>query len=240
MCTFKSAIITKSGDVLHSPFTDSHEDLVRLFKLNDSADVRGEPRFARVEFRPEFRKDSADISKYSLLIDAARTPDWFDSAMHASVVSRLSLIIKDMIITGDVDLLVGGKYILAVGAHVSCVKNCSIEAMLGNSKVGEMRGSSNVGIMLGNSNVGEMRESSKVGVMREGSKVGVMRGSSKVGVMWGSSNVGVMLGNSNVGEMWGSSNVGEMRESSKVGVMREGSKVNENSPETQTKAKANP
>ena len=173
MCQFKSAIITKSGDVLHSHFTDSHEDLIRLFKLNDTSDVRGEPRFARVEFKPDSKIDLGDASKYTLLIDEARTPEWFDDAMKISVENKLRLIVEGMIITGNVDMLVGGKYILAKGAHVSCIKNCLIE------------------VMLGSSNVGEMLESSKVGEMWESSKVGVMWGSSKVGEMWESSNVGV-------------------------------------------------
>jgi hypothetical protein len=233
MCNFKSAIITKSGDILHNPFTDSHEDLVKLFHLNDTA-CRGESRFVRVEYSPKSIADYGDVDKYVLKVDEERTPKWFDKNLSDRAKSSLRLIVEGMIISGPCEILCGGAYILTTKARVEVVKNCLVHVMLESSNVGEMRESSNVGEMRGSSKVGEMRESSNVGVMRGSSKVGEMWGSSNVGVMWGSSKVGEMRESSNVGEMresskvgvmWGSSNVGEMRESSNVGVMLESSNV---------------
>ena len=153
MCEFKSAIVTATGDLLHNPFTDSHEDLVRLFKLNDTATVRGEPRFCRVEFKPENRDGLADVDKYVLRVDEERKPEWFDEKMEKSTVAKLRLIIAGMIISGEVDILIGGAYILAKGAKVGTVKNALIHVMMPQSKVGEMWGSSNVGEMRDSSNV---------------------------------------------------------------------------------------
>ena len=208
MCKPISAIVTKDGDIKYNLWTHSHEDLVRLFKLNDNPSVSGEPRFARIEYCPDDTKDMGDILKYKLNIDEHRCPDWFDDRLKKSVTERMKVIVSGLIISGDADILCGGVYILAKGAKVSCVKNALIIVMCESSNVGEMWESSNVG---------EMWESSNVGVMCESSKVGVMRGSSKVGVMRGSSNVGAMWESSNVGVMWESSNVGVMCESSKVG-----------------------
>ncbi len=216
MCQFKSAIVTANGDLLHNPWTDSHEDLVRIFKLNDTATPSGEPRFARVEFKPESPDDLDKPSAYLLSIDERRTPEWFTDELKTKTSDRLRIIIAGMIVSGEADLLCGGAYILAAGAKVATVKNAYVHVMMKGSKVGEMRGSSKVGEMWESSNVGEMRESSKVGEMRGSSNVGVMWGSSKVGVMWESSNVGVMRESSNVGVMRGSSKVGVMRGSSKV------------------------
>ncbi len=232
MCRFFSAIIKNVSEesagfeLLYNPWTDSHEDLVRLFKLNDTATKSGEPRFARIEFLPDKPEDMAEPELYKLTIDEARRPEWFTAEKEAKVVARLKLVIASMVIRGDADLICGGAYILAKDARISTVKNARIAVMLGSSKVGEMWESSNVGVMWGSSKVGEMRESSNVGVMRESSNVGVMRGSSKVGEMRGSSKVGEMRGSSNVGVMWESSNVGVMRGSSKVGEDKRTEKTN--------------
>ncbi|MDD5348792.1 MAG: hypothetical protein PHQ12_01155, partial [Chthoniobacteraceae bacterium] len=208
MCQFKSAIVTATLDVLSNPYTDAHEDLIRLFKLNDTPTPRGEPRFARVEFRPEKVEDMADPDKYILVIDEQRTPEWFDDKAKEKVTEKLKIIISGMIIKGDADLLCGGAYILANDAKVACVKNALIHAMLGTSRVGEMRETSRVGTMWGTSQVGTMWETSQVGEMRE---------TSRVGTMWGTSQVGEMRETSQVGKMWGTSQLGKMRETSRVG-----------------------
>ena len=182
MCQFKSAIVLRNGDILANQYTDSHEDLIRLFKLRDTK----EGAFARVEFTPESPDTMDDEKTYKLRIDEQREPEWFDGERKEKVAATMRGWIKAMIISGDVDLLCGGAYIVAKNAKIASVKNVLIHVMMPGSKVGEMWGSSNVGVMRG---------SSKVGVMWE---------SSKVGEMWGSSNVGVMRGSSNVGEMRGS------------------------------------
>jgi len=221
MCEFKSAIVTRNGDVLANPWTDSHEDLIRLFKLRDNR----EGSFARVEFTPDEQAELDQPEKYKLTIDEGRCPDWFDEDMKAKVSDKMRGWIKAMVVSDVVDLLCGGVYVLSKGARVSLVKNCRLVVMLGNSTVGEMWESSKVGEMWGSSTVGTMRESSKVGEMWGSSTVGEMWESSKVGEMWGSSKVGTMWESSKVGEMLGSSKVGTMWESSKVGTMRESSKV---------------
>ena len=170
----------KNGDLLHNPWTDSHEDLVRLFKLNDKPATNGEPRFARVEFNPDDTRTADKIDSYKLTIDESRTPAWFDDAMKKSVTDKLRLIVSEMIIKGDADLLCGGAYILAKGAKISCVKNARILVMCESSNVGEMWESSKVGVMWGSSKVGEMCESSKVGVMRESSKVETNNSTNKL------------------------------------------------------------
>ena len=225
MCQFKSAIVTRNLDVLQNPFTDSHEDLVRLFKLNDTPTVRGEPRFARVEFYPDDPKDYADSSKFKLRIDEAREPEWFDDKAKKKVTEKLRIVIDGMIIRGEADILCGGEYILATDAKVSTVKNAIIKVMLGSSKVGTMLGSSKVGTMRESSKVDTMWGSSKVGTMLGSSNVGEMRESSKVGTMLGSSKVGTMRESSNVGTMWESSKVGTMLGSSNVGEMKDASSV---------------
>ena len=246
MCQFKSAIIIKpsqqypKGRLVHNPWTDSHEDLVRIFKLRDERD-----NIARVEFTPPAIEDWTIPENYVLRIDEARTPDWLTDEVRETHIKTLRDIIRSMIVSGDADLLCGGAYIIASGAKVACIKSALVHVMWDTSKVGEMRGTSSVGVMWDTSKVGEMRDTSSVGVMWGTSSVGEMRGASsvgemrgassvgtmldtsKVGVMLGTSKVGVMLGTSKVGVMWGTSSVGEMRGASSVGEMRGASSVGE-------------
>ena len=155
MCKFKSGIVVPTAgggfDLLHNPWTDSHEDLIRLFKLRDTSQANGTPRFARVEFSPDSMATSDDVKTYKLTIDEERMPDWFTDEIEKSVISKMRLIIKGMIISGDVDLLCGGVYILAKGARVESVKNAMIYVALDSSTVKEMRGSSTVKEMRGSS-----------------------------------------------------------------------------------------
>ena len=166
MCQFKSAIILKNGDIIHSDWTDSHENLIDMLELSD----KGNGGFVRVEFIPKENKYS-NPKLYELKIDQDDTPEWWTDDLAKRSSDFLREIIKRMIIKTEKKCLVGGSYILD-GAKIGRCVNSNVIIMLGSSKVGAMWGSS------------------KVGEMWESSKVGMMRGSSKVGAMWGSSKVG--------------------------------------------------
>lgn len=154
MCQFKSAIIIKpsqqypKGRLVHNPWTDSHEDLVRIFKLRDERD-----NIARVEFTPPTLEDWTVPDNYVLRIDELRTPDWLTDEIQETHVKTLRDIIRSMIVSGDADLLCGCVYIIASGAKVVCIKNALVKVMLGTSSVGTMRDTSSVGTMLGTSSV---------------------------------------------------------------------------------------
>jgi hypothetical protein len=254
MCNFKSAIAVKDASeaigfrLVWSPFSESHEDLVRIFCLKDTRD-----NLARVEFSPSDLSTAHRVETYSLVIDEARTPEWLTPEGEAEIVRRLRNYISTIIIDGEVDLLVGGQFILSPDAKINTVgEACVINAMLGDSQVGEMlgnaqvgemwgdaqignmwdtsqvgrmRGNSKIGAMLGTSQIGAMWDTSKVGRMRGDSKIGAMWNTSKVGAMWDTSQIGEMLGTSQVGEMWETSQIGTMLDTSKIGAMRDSAKV---------------
>ncbi len=190
MCHFKSAIVVQDEReklgyrLLLNAWTESHSDLIRIHKLRDD----GKLRFARIEYSPPDGSTAHRVETYKLKIDEERKPDWFDDEISRSVEKRMADYIKSIIIEGDVDMLIGGQFILAPKAKVACLKTAVVNFAIG-AEIGEMWGSSMVGEMWESSKVGAMRESSKVGEMRESSKVGAMWGSSKVGEMWGSSKV---------------------------------------------------
>jgi hypothetical protein len=240
MCKFYSAIVMKNGDLLHNENLKSHEDIIRLFNINDSQ-VNCD-KFVRVEFTPENDFDFADIEKYKLNIDESSTPKWFEKHREY-IISRLKEIVSKRIITSDQKILTGGLYVVKnckiyklICAQVIYMQATQVNVMRGNSQVNVMRENSQVNEMWENSQVNVMRENSQVNVMwensqvnemRENSQVNVMRGNSQVNVMRGNSQVNVMRENSQVNEMWENSQVNEMRENSQVNEMRGNSQVNE-------------
>ncbi len=221
ICIWASALVTKTGDVLHNFWTDSHEDLIAIFGMKDD----GKARFCRIEFSPADPSKAHLLETYALKIDETDIPIWFDDDMRTSVIEKMTALIKRCIRGGAIKMLCGDVYILSPDAAVNAVKNARIVSMSGSSNVVSMSGSSKVGSMSGSSKVGSMYDSSNVGSMYGSSKVGSMYDSSNVGSMSGSSNVGSMYGSSKVVSMSDSSNVVSMSGSSNVGSMSDSSKA---------------
>ena len=211
MCDFLSAIVLKNGDVLHNLKIDSHEELIKLNNLRDNR----EGNFARVEFSP-ISNNYDKPKKYVFKIDESITLDWFNDSMKEKTISKLSSIIKRMIVTKNTPLLKDGVFILSDSVIVDEIRDCFIKAMCGSSKVVKMCGSSKVDYMHDSSKIVNMHDSSKVEHMWDSSKVGIMWDSSKVEHMYGSSKVDYMYGSSKVGIMWNSSKIGFMHDSSEI------------------------
>jgi hypothetical protein len=137
MCQFKSAIVVKSPrdkggfNLLLSPWTESHSELIAIHKLRDD----GKLRFARVEYSPDEMTNCHLVEKYKLNIDENRTPEWFDDEMQEKVADRLRAYIKSIIVTGDVALLIGGQFIIAPGAKVESAHSMVINAVLSGGTV---------------------------------------------------------------------------------------------------------
>jgi hypothetical protein len=137
MCNFKSAIVIKDEQVnrgyrlLMSPWTESHTELCQIHKLNDTASAK--LYFARVEFSPPSMEQAYLVNTYKLKIDEERCPDWFDEEMKERVTEQMTAYIKTIIVDGDVDLLIGGQFIIAPNANVKCAKVMVINAMCGGT-----------------------------------------------------------------------------------------------------------
>ncbi len=157
MCKYKSAIVLKNGDILHSNWTDSHEELIDFYELDDTRNREG---FVRVEFAPESIDDYKDIDKYLLKVDEGNVPDWWSEDFANHITSQMKDIVARTIITKDRKCLIGGPWIVA-GAKIDLIRSARV-VYLFSSQVGEMRGSSQVGEMWGSSQVGKMRESSQI------------------------------------------------------------------------------
>jgi len=190
MCNFKSAVVTRNGKFLHNAFLDSHEDIVDLFNLHDN----GIDNFVRVEFIP--RGKFWEIDNYKFRIDENEVPSWWAKELEEKTVQNLRKIIKNMIISGERKILVGGKYIL-YNAKINKIANCVIQTM-DNSQVNKMFDKSQVNEMWGNSQVNKMFDKSQVNKMW---------GNSQVNKMFDKSQVNKMFDKSQVNEMWGNSRI---------------------------------
>jgi hypothetical protein len=130
VCQFKSAIVLKDEKckggfrLLMSPWSESHSELCTIFNLNDTAKAR--LYFARVEFTPPSLDDAHLPEKYTLRIDEYRTPEWFDDEMKEGVAEQMRDYIKRIVVTGDVQLLIGGQFIIAPSAKVECAHSMVI------------------------------------------------------------------------------------------------------------------
>jgi len=141
MCQFKSAIVVvdeqqKGGfRLLLSAWTESHSEIATIHRLSDD----GRLRFARVEYSPKSMETAHLVEGYALKIDEDRTPEWFSAEMKEQVADKLRSYVSGMIVTGKVELLIGGQFIIAPGAEVNCAKEMIINVMCGGT-LNDMRG----------------------------------------------------------------------------------------------------
>lgn len=133
MCQHKSAIITYSPrskgkfEIIHSPCTDSHSELIRAYGLKDD----GKLRFARVEFSPPDMSKAAEVDTYKLRLDEERAPDWWSDDMAAAVAEKMRGIVSAMIVKEDDKYLLGGAWIVPKGLTVSVGPMTRVVANLG-------------------------------------------------------------------------------------------------------------
>ena len=171
MCEFKSAIVLRDERekggfrLLLSPWTESHSDIERIFKLKEGKSLK----FAKVEFSPPDMRTAWQPETYKLRIDEGRTPDWFDAEMKELVVEKMTAYIKSIIVTGDVDLLIGGQFIVAPECTVSSVQTCVISAIFGNAS--NVRGSASITNVCGSASITDVRDSASITNVRDSASI---------------------------------------------------------------------
>jgi len=122
MCNFLSAVVSRTGAIYCNPLMDSHEDIIEYFNLRDG----GMGHIVRVEFSPEKREDLIDSTKYLLKVDEQETPEWFEEHRE-NVLSHLLQIIKNITITEDRKILLGGAFVIGNNVKVGKLIGCDIK-----------------------------------------------------------------------------------------------------------------
>ena len=105
MCKFKSAVVTREGNVYHHDLTDSHAEIQTLFGLKDRGDD-----IACIEYSPSGPDD--DLASYSLRLDQERVPLWWSDEFAAMIAGKMKAIISGYIVTDDVLLAIGRRLII--------------------------------------------------------------------------------------------------------------------------------
>ena len=118
MCKFKSAIVTRNGDIFEYPETDSHEVIIAAHGLKDDGSPIASRSWIRVEFTPpKDIKEITDQSKWELCVDEFSAPDWW-AEIKDSVRENLWIRVKRTMVTDERKCLIGGAWILLSGSKV--------------------------------------------------------------------------------------------------------------------------
>ena len=141
MCNFLSAIVLKNGDILCAPeYTDSHEDLIQHFNLQDNEMSKYLERFCRIEFvPPKGMVGISNLSNWVLNVDEQETPSWFDKE---KVRNSMESLVRDHIISDNRKFLLGGWWILVGNAVIEISKSSQVKMMCDSSQVNKMCDSS--------------------------------------------------------------------------------------------------
>ena len=194
MCKFKSGIVTRSGEIYTHWNTDSHEELITYYKLND----KGLDYLVRVEYAPEDIKDLADVSKYVLRVDEHSIPAWFEE-QREHVESEMRHIIERMIKTdGDIELILDGEYILAGKSKTTKIKGGRILSISGNAQVE---------YIAGNAQVKSIHDNAQVKSISENAQVKSIYGNAQVEYIFGNAQVESISGNAQVEYIYGNAQV---------------------------------
>src|SRR3990167_8597505 len=100
MCRYISGIVYKTGELMTSQYTDSHESLIKWLDLDDTRPIETRT-WIRVEFCPENAEEYGDIKKYQLKVDEESTPIWFDDEMRNHVIDKMTAIVESSIIKSN-------------------------------------------------------------------------------------------------------------------------------------------
>jgi hypothetical protein len=164
MCNFFSCIVTKDGDVLFDPLSDSHEDIIDKYKnrydLRDETNDPAELLFARVEITPPNGDVFHPFELWKLKIDQSIKPAWFDIfCAEAARKTAREFVEKAVLVGKELEEVSTGRY---------WIKDCKIATLKGDAIICQMWGSSQVNVMRESSQVNVMNDDS-IAILRSGS-----------------------------------------------------------------------
>jgi hypothetical protein len=194
MCKWKSGIVTRSGEIYTHWNTDSHEELITYFNLND----KGLDYLVRVEYSPEDIKDIADVSKYILKVDEGFIPAWFEEKRE-HVESEMKQIVERSIKTsGEIELILDGVYILGGESKVNKIKGGRILSICGSASVEYIYDSASVENICGSASVKNIYDSASVEYIYGSASVKNICDSASVENICGSASVENICGSARI------------------------------------------
>ena len=220
MSDFKSAIVTRQGEILEHWNTDSHEDLVNLFNLRDRKDF-----FVRVEFRPEDSRDLIDIDKYILRVDEESIPAWFEEYREATQ-KRLTEIVSRIIRKDYVSaILVEGAYILSGKSKIG--KNLGRIISLNGGIVNLVGNGGSVNLVGNGGIVDEVWNGGSVNLVGNGGSVNLVGNGGSVNLVWDGGSVNEVRNGGSVDEVGNGGSVNVVCNGGSVNLVGNGGIVDE-------------
>ena len=159
MCEFKSAIVTRQGNVLHHDMTDLHEDLIAYFGLRDDNHLN---HFVRVEFKPTDKKDYADLSKYSLVVDEDEVPKWFEEFREKTISELTKIVSKYILKDVDKKIILDGCWIVTGATKIERMTAGRILTVSDSAKIDYVSGSAKIGNVSDSAKIGNVYDSAKI------------------------------------------------------------------------------
>jgi hypothetical protein len=147
MCDFFSCIVRKNGEVLFDADVDSHEELKKKFKLDDTK--TGELGWLGVELTPTDGSIFSDIATWKIKVhELSSEMVWWNrnaKTFEKKIRDAAAEVYVSRVLAGQkIDTLMQGRYFL---------KDCDVKALKGSVSIKEMCGSSTVQEMWDSSTV---------------------------------------------------------------------------------------
>jgi len=234
MCQTFSGIGLKNGDIIVSEYTDSHEHLITDNKLKETPPPR-DNGWARIEFVSQ-DNNYADIESYKLNVEAVNTVSWLTDEISSKWERKFTTYVKSIILTtGNIPILLGGRWILGGNAHVKQVVNSNIAAVSGSACIGDVCSSAHIGDVHGSAHIGDVSDSAHIrdvygsahirGVSDSAhirdvygsAHIGDVSFSACIGDVYGSAHIRGVHGTAHIGEVSGSAHIGDVYSSAHIG-----------------------
>ena len=210
MCEFYSCIVTKTGNVLDSEMSDSHEHIIKENNLKDDKIINR--TWCRIEITPPNFKFDAPLNEWNYRIDEPENIDWHTEKHKKAVLIALKKQLENnCLINKTVEEINNQKIKIMYNSTISeMYGNSTISLMFGNSTISQMYGNSTISEMYGNSTISKMYDNSIISQMYDNSTISEMYYNSTISQMYGNSTISKMYDNSTISKMYDNSTISEM------------------------------
>nr|DAQ01494.1 MAG TPA: hypothetical protein [Caudoviricetes sp.] len=243
MCQLKSGILLK--DRVFIPDYDSHEDMLKELKIEDTED-NAKRLFVRAELIPPNDNVFTPVSKWKYRVDQDILPDWYVPEIdekrmrnavaewakeHIHVGEKIEEItsglhwIKDGTVgtisgSAKVELVSGSAKVVNIFGSAKVEKifgSAEVEKIFGSAEVVNIFGFAEVEKISGFAKVENICDSAKVVNIFSSAEVGYVYGSAKVGSVYDTATVENICGLATVENICGSAKVGSVYDTATVG-----------------------
>ena len=189
MCQLKSGILLK--DRVFIPDYDSHEDMLKELKIEDTED-NARRLFVRAELVPPNDDVFTQVSEWKYRVDQDILPDWYVPEVDEKRVrDAVAEWAKEHIHVGEkIEEITSGLHWIMDGTVGVIGGSAEIRELCGSATVEKICNSAEVGYICGSAKVKYIRDSAKVRYIRNYAEVGYICGSAEVENIFGSAKVG--------------------------------------------------